>query len=148
MKTADKENVSRTLKEEPIVIRIGLLRCSIKPLTLNQIYEIGVHANNIKPIEVSEDGKINILQQMIEHGNDAKVLCDIFVICAYRKKIWRKLLGKYLRKRLKMEHIRELIQFLSGSFDVNFFLTSITFLKQIKKMTEPSTTPHGQLSEE
>lgn len=148
MKTADKENVSRTLKEEPIVIRIGLLKCCIKPLTLNQIYEIGVHANNIKPIEVSEDGKINILQQMIEHGNDARILCDIFVICAYRKKIWRKLWGKYLRKRLKMEHIRKLIQFLSGSFDVNFFLTSITFLKQIKKMTEPSTTPHGQLSEE
>lgn len=148
MKAADKENVSRTLKEEPIVIRIGLLRCSIKPLTLNQIYEIGVHANNIKPIEVSEDGRINILQQMIEHGNDARILCNIFVICAYRKKIWRKILGKYLLKRLKMEHVKKLIQFLSGSFDVNFFLTSITFLKQIKKMTEPSTTPHGQLSEE
>lgn len=148
MKTSDKENVSRTLKEEPIVIRIGLLKCSIKPLTLNQIYEIGVQANNIKPIEVSEDGRINILQQMIEHGNDARVLCNIFVICAYRKKIWRKILGKYLLKRLKMEHVKKLIQFLSGSFDVNFFLTSITFLKQIKKMTEPSTTPHGQLSEE
>ena len=85
---------------------------------------------------------------MLEHGNDAKIECDIFVTCAFKSNFWRKLLRRYIMKRLRPYHMNELIQFLSKSFDINFFLTSITFLKQITKMTEPSTTPHGQSSEE
>lgn len=148
MKTEEKKKITGTLKEEPIIIRVGLLNCKIKPLTLWQIYEIGTYANDIKPLELKEGNKVNVVQQMIEHGNDAKILTDIFIVCAFRKKIIRKIFSKYIRKRLNIEHINELIKFLSVSFNINFFLTSITFLKQIKKMTEPQTIHHGQSSEE
>lgn len=148
METKDKKIISQILKEEPVIIRVGWLKCKIRPLTLSQIYEVGTLANDMKPIEVSKDGKINVLQQMVEHGNDARIMSEIFVACAYRKKILRKLFRRYIMKRLETGHLNELVKFLSQSFNVNFFLTSITFLIQTKRMTEPRTIPHGQSSEE
>lgn len=144
METKDKKKITQVLKEEPVVVRVGVLRCRIKPLTLCQIYEVGTLANDIKPLELKEGNKINVIQQMLEHGNDAKILTDIFIVCAFRKKIMRKIFSGYIRKRLKIEHVNELIKYLSISFNINFFLTSITFLKQIKKMTEPQMIHRGQ----
>ena len=92
--------------------------------------------------------KINIIQKMFERNEDARLMCEIFIVCAFRKKKWRWLWGKYIRKHLDIIAFNELIKFISGSFNANFFLTSITFLTQTKIMTEPKTTPLGQQSEE
>ena len=148
METKDKDRVAKTLKEECVKIRVGVVRCKIRPLTLYQIYEVGKIANDIEPLNIPKNGRINVLHQMLEHGNDAKIECDVFVTCAFKSNFWRKLLRRYIMKRLRPYHMNELIQFLSKSFDINFFLTSITFLTQMKIMTEPKTTPLGQQSEQ
>lgn len=109
-----------------------------------QIYEMGVFANDMPEATWKDGEKVNIIQKLFERNNDARLMCEIFIICAFRKKWARRLWGRYIRKHLNILAFNELIKFISSSFDANFFLTSITFLTQTKIMTEPTTTRHGQ----
>ncbi len=113
-----------------------------------QIYEMGVFANDIQAPSWKDGEKINIIQKLFERNKDAMLMCDIFIVCAFRKKWVRRLWGRYIRKNMDIISFNELIKFISSSFNANFFLTSITFLTQTKIMTEPITTRHGQQSEE
>lgn len=148
MKTADKDKVAKTLREASTKIKVGWFHFKVRPLTLMQIYEMGVFANDIPETTWKEGDKVNLIQKLFERSNDARLLCEIFIVCAFRKKWARKLWGKYIRRNLDIISFNELIKFISGSFNANFFLTSITFLTQTKIMTEPTTTRHGQSSEE
>ena len=147
MKTADKKRTAETLKEKPVKIKVGWLDFKIKPLTLMQIYEMSVFANDIKKPTWKDNDKVNIIGETIAHGNDARLRCEIFVVCAFRNTWKRRLWRRYIRKHLNIIAFNELVKFISQSFNANFFLTSITFLTQAIVMTEPQTTPHGQLSE-
>lgn len=147
MKTADKKRTAETLKEKPVKIKVGWLDFKIKPLTLMQIYEMSVFANDIKKPTWKDNDKVNIIGETIAHGNDARLMCEIFVMCAFRNTWKRCLWRRYIRKHLNIIAFNELVKFISQSFNANFFLTSITFLTQAIVMTEPQTTPHGQSSE-
>lgn len=147
MKTSDKEKVAKTLAEASVKIKVGKFRFKVKPLTFMQIYEMGVFGNSIKEYKLSDGEKINIIPILFQHAETARLMSEIFIVCAFRKKWARKIWGRYIRKHLEIFAFNELIKFISGSFNVNFFLTSITFLTQTKIMTEPKTTPHGQQSE-
>lgn len=147
MKTADKKRTAETLKEKPVKIKVGWLDFKIKPLTLMQIYEMSVFANDIKKPTWKDNDKVNIIGETIAHGNDARLMCEIFVVCAFRNTWKRRLWRRYIRKHLNIIAFNELVKFISQSFNANFFLTSITFLTQAIVMTEPQTTPHGQSSE-
>ena len=146
MKTADKKRTAETLKEKPVKIKVGWLSFKIKPLTLMQIYEMSVFANDIKKPTWNDGEKINIISETISHGHDARLMCEVFIVCAFRKAWKRHLWGRYIRKHLDIYAFNELVKFISQSFNANFFLTSITFLTQMKIMTEPKTTPLGQSS--
>lgn len=148
MKTADKDKVAKTLREASTKIKVGWFHFKVRPLTLMQIYEMGIFANDIPETTWKEGDKVNLIQKLFERSNDARLLCEIFIVCAFRKRWARKLWGKYIRRHLDIISFNELIKFISGSFNANFFLTSITFLTQTKIMTEPTTTRHGQSSEE
>lgn len=148
MNTVDKEKIAKTLSEATVKIKVGKFSFKVKPLTLMQIYEMGVFANDMPKPSWHGGDKINVIQKMFERHEDARLMCEIFIVCAFRKKKWRWLWGKYIRKHLDIIAFNELIKFISGSFNANFFLTSITFLTQTKIMTEPKTTPLGQQSEE
>ena len=147
MKTADKKRTAETLKEKPVKIKVGWLDFKIKPLTLMQIYEMSVFANDIKKPTWKDNDKVNIIGETIAHGNDARLMCEIFVVCAFRNTWKRRLWRRYIRKHLNIIAFNELVKFISQSFNANFFLTSITFLTQAIVMTERQTTPHGQSSE-
>ncbi len=148
MNTEDKEKVARTLCEADVKIKVGKFLFRVKPLTLMQIYEMGVFANDMPETSWKEGEKVNILQKLFERNKDALLMCEIFIVCAFRKKWARKLWGRYIRKHLNIMAFNELIKFVSSSFNANFFLTSITFLTQAKIMTEPTTTHLGRQSEE
>lgn len=148
MKTSEKKHVAETLMEKSTKIKVGRFSFEVKPLTFMQIYEMAAVANDIKKPSWKPGDKINVLQETIAHGNDARLMCEIFVICAFRKTWKRCLWRRYITKRLNVNAFNDLIHFVSHSFNVNFFLTSITFLTQTIAMTEPTTTRHGQSSEE
>ena len=147
MKTADKKRTAETLKEKPVKIKVGWLSFKIKPFTLMQIYEMSVFANDIKKPSWKDNDKVNIIGEIIAHGNDARLMCEVFIVCAFRKAWKRHLFGRYIRKHLDIYAFNELVKFIGLSFNANFFLTSITFLTHTKIMTEPKTTPRGQQSE-
>lgn len=148
MKTSDKEKVAKTLAEASVKIKVGKFRFRVKPLTFMQIYEMGVFANDIKDPTWKEGDKLNIVALLLKHSDSARLMSEIFIVCAFRKSWARKIWGRYIRRHLEIFAFNELIKFISTSFNANFFLTSITFLTQTKIMTEPKTTPHGQQSEQ
>lgn len=148
MKTSDKEKVAKTLSEAFVKIKVGKFHFRVKPLTFMQIYEIGVFGNAIKEPTWKEGDMVNIIPILFRHSETARLMSEIFIVCAFRKKWARKLWGRYIRKHLDIMAFNELVMFISGSFNINFFLTSIIFLTQTKIMTEPKTTPHGQQSEQ
>ena len=148
MKTSDKEKVAKTLSEASVKIKVGKFRFKVKPLTFMQIYEMGVFANDIKDPTWKEGDKLNIVALLLKHSDSARLMSEIFIVCAFRKRLARRIFGRYIRKHLDIIAFNELIKFISTSFNANFFLTSITFLTQTRIMTEPKTAPRGQQSEQ
>ena len=148
MKTSDKEKVAKTLAEASVKIKVGKFRFRVKPLTFMQIYEMGVFGNAVKKPTWKEGDKVNIIPILFENSETAHLMSEIFIVCAFRKKWARKVWGRYIRKHLDIMAFNELVKFISGSFNANFFLTSIIFLTKMKIMTEPTTTPLGQQSEQ
>lgn len=149
MKTEDKERVSEALNEKAHKIKVGWLTFKMKPLTLSQIYEMGAVAAMVDASDLKSKDKVNVISEMILHHNDAKAMQDVFLVCLFRSHLKRKLFRRYILKRLTVSKFQELINIISRSFEVNFFLTSIIFLSQTKAITEPNpTTALGQWSEE
>ena len=148
MKTSDKEKVAKTLAEASVKIKVGKFRFRVKPLTFMQIYEMGVFGNAVKKPTWKEGDKVNIIPILFENSETAHLMSEIFIVCAFRKKWARKVWGRYIRKHLDIMAFNELVKFISGSFNANFFLTSIIFLTKMNIMTEPKTTPLGQQSEQ
>ena len=145
MKSEEKREVANTLSEKGIWIRVGFLPFRLRPITLAQIYEMGAIANDINADGLEEKKKIKILAETIAHYNDARIMSKVFVICLFRSLLMRFLFGWYIRHNLTMREYEKLITFESTSFNINFFLTSIIFLKKTTTMTNPnSTTAHGQ----
>ena len=145
MKSEEKREVANTLSEKGIWVRVGFLPFRLRPITLAQIYEMGAIANDINADGLEEKKKIKILAETIAHYNDARIMSKVFVICLFRSLLMRFLFGWYIRHNLTMREYEKLITFESTSFNINFFLTSIIFLKKTTTMTNPNlTTAHGQ----
>ena len=145
MKSEEKREVANTLSEKGIWVRVGFLPFRLRPITLAQIYEMGAIANDINADGLEEKKKIKILAETIAHYNDARIMSKVFIVCLFRSLLMRFLFGWYIRHNLTMREYEKLITFESTSFNINFFLTSIIFLKKTTTMTNPNpTTAHGQ----
>ena len=149
MKTEDKRSTADVLTEKPIWIKVGKLRFKARPLTLAQIYEMGAIANDINADGLQEKTRIQVLAELIAHHNDAKIMGEVFIVCLFRSRFCRTLFRPYIKHRLTITVFQQLMTYIAKSFNANFFLTSIIFLRQTTTMTEPKQmTAHGQLSEE
>lgn len=144
METTDKKLVAETLTERSKWFRVGWLWFRMKPLTLGQIYEMGEFVNDMSE-ELKVETRTNALAEMFLRYADTKQMQEIFLVCLFRRRWKRWLFRRYILHRLTVYIFHSMINFLVLSFSANFFLTSIIFLRQTKRMTEPSpTTPHGQ----
>lgn len=145
MKTEDKKEVASVLSEKGTWIWVGHLPFRLRPITLAQIYEMGAVANDINDEGLEEKKKVKILAEAIAHYKDAKIMSKVFIVCLFRSSLLRWLFGWYIRQNLTLKEFEKLIMFESTSFNINFFLTSIIFLKKTTTMTNPTpTTAHGQ----
>ena len=151
MTSEQKQIIADILTEKPLLIRVGIFTFRCKPLTLGQIYEMGAVANEIDSSDLTDniDKKMRIMSAVVDHYKDAKLMQKIFLICLFRSRWKRRLWGWYIRKKQTVLIFQQLINYIALSFNANFFLTSIIFLRQTTVMTDPSqTTAHGQQSEE
>lgn len=153
MNREEKQHVADTLVEKPFTVKVGFWRFKVKQPTLGQIYEMGAVANDIDEKDIQEkveqNAKINVLAEAISHYKDARLMQEIFLILVFRSRFKRKLWRKYILKRLTVSIFNQVTKAVGGSLNINFFLTSIIFLKQTTRITEPTqTTALGQSSEE
>ena len=144
-----KKRASDVLSEKAIWLNIGWLWFLLRPLTLGQIYEMGAIAVSIDADDIDMNRRVNVLAEMINHYEDADRMRRAAVVMLFRSRIMRWLFGWYVRRRITVAVFQKIISYTARTFDVNFFLTSIIFLRRITIMTEPKpTTAHGQSSEE
>ena len=138
MEKEEKKKVSEILSEKSHWIFIGVLPVRIRPLTLNQIFDMGQYACEIDIDGLEKDKKINVLSEMLARSGNAKMLQSIFIVCAFRSRLNRFILGWYIRHYLTVKKFKQLVDIIAQSLDANFFLTSIIFLGQTKPLTEKS----------
>ena len=152
METEKKKTVSEIVSEMPVPLKIGLFSFKLRQPTLSQIYEMGAVANDIEVGDLAEKmakkEKVIIITEAITHYKDAALMREIFLILLFRSKWKRRLWKRYILKRLTVGLFHSMVGIVNTTFNLNFFLTSIIFLKQATKITEPSqTTAPGQSSE-
>ena len=147
-----RQKVADTLSERPIWVRIGLFPFRVRPVTLSQIHDMGAVASEIKDIKIDDLEQyrnMNIMAALIEHYKDADCMRQIAVILLFRSALMRAVFRRYIYRKLRIAHFQKLINYTAKSFDANFFLTSIIFLRRTTAMTGPSQmTARGQSSEE
>lgn len=120
-------------------INIGFFWFKIKPLTLSQIWEIGSIVENLEQLDI-ENSNANIVTEMMKRSDMIKECLDIVLTIIFRGKIKRFLFGRYIKKRLTMNHYKKIIEYSLISFQAAFFLTSLTFLKGTKTITSQTNT--------
>lgn len=153
MKKEEKQQVANILTEKSIKIKVGMFCFRVKQPTLGQLYEMGAVANDIQADDIQQkvdtNAKVNVIAEAIAHYKDARIMQQVFILLVFRSRFWRWFWRKYIFHRLTVGMFNQLIAHVSGSVNINFFLTSIIFLKQATKITEPNqTTALGQQSEE
>lgn len=149
MKTSEKQKTADVLTERSYWTRIGLLPIRLRPLTLGQIYEMGVYINDIDSSNLDMRSKINVTAEMLAKYENAPLMQEVYLICAFRRRWRRRLFRRYILKRLTVGMFQRVMDVITNAYTANFFLTSIIFLHQTKPMTEPKqTTARGQQSEE
>lgn len=149
MTTTDKKKTSDILTEKSVFVRIGFLPIFIKPITLGQIYEMGEFVCQIEGKELDMKAKLLASAEMLARYKSAKMMQEIFLVCAYRKRWKRRLFRRYILNRLTVAKFQKAIEVITNAYSANFFLTSIIFLRQTNQITEPNqTTARGQQWEE
>ena len=134
------------LTEKPALIRIGRFPFLMRPLTLGQIYEMGAIASDINIDDLQDmEKRVRVMAALVAHHKDAERMQRIFVVCLFRSRWKRVLFGRYVKRRLTVALFQKMVAYITTSFNANFFLTSIIFLRQTAEMTDPSqTTAPGQ----
>jgi len=152
MKRQEKQKVAETLTEKPFKIKVGMFTFRVKQPTLGQLYEMGAIAVDIDEKDIQQkvdtNQRVNILAECIAHYNDARLMQEIFLVLVFRKRFWRWFWKRYILHRLTVGMFGQLTQAIGQSVNINFFLTSIIFLKRTTAITEPSRmTARGLQSE-
>lgn len=149
MNAQEKKKTANTVTEKSVWVWVGWLPIRIKPLTLGQIYEMGEYTCQIEEKDMDLKKRVIVSAEMLARYKDAKHMQKVFLIVAYRRRWARWLFKRYILHRLTVTRFQKAIEVITNAYTANFFLTSIIFLRQTNRITEPSqTTARGQQSEE
>ena len=129
----DKKRTSEVISEKGIWCLFGMLPLYIRPLTLNQIWEIGELVQDCEKLDLQ--GEFYAIERMLEAHKDIKHLQHIVIKAVFRSSVKRFLFGWYIRKHTTMNVYKRVISFCAKSFDAPFFFQSMTFLRGAKKVT-------------
>ena len=149
MTQEEKKKTADILTEKSKWVRVGWLPILIKPLTLGQIYEMGVFTCEIEGKELNIKARVLASAEMLARYKSAQMMQEIFLVAAFRKRWKRRLFRSYIFNRLTISMFQKALEVITNAYTANFFLTSIIFLRQTNQITEPNpTTVRGQQSEE
>lgn len=143
-----QKRVANILGERPTIIWFGLLPFFIKPVTYNQIWDIGEITQNLPDLTQDKvKGLLDVSATLHFHA-ESRRMADVAVITMFRSSWMRWLFGGFIKKRLTVSRYKKLQDYLAKTMDAAFFLHTIIFLKGLKEVTKPTNTPeataHGQ----
>lgn len=136
------ENTNKTTKvitEKPMWIHIGFFWFLLKPLTLAQIWELGSYLENVEDIEI-KNGNNTVVAETLNHHRAMKSCAEMMKIILFRGRLKRWLFGRYIKNHITMAQYKKVMEYSFISMQASFFLTSFTFLKGIKTITNPTNT--------
>lgn len=149
MKAEEKKKTADILTERSRWIRVGWLPIRIRPLTLGQIYEMGEFTCQMEGKDLDMKARILASSEMLARYKSAKLMQEVFLIAAYRKRWKRRVFRRYILNRLTVKVFQKALEVITDAYTANFFLTSIIFLHQTNQVSEPNPTiAPGQQSEE
>lgn len=137
MSKKENKEVTDTMAERVTLMRIGLLPILARPLTLLQIEEMAELARQMDEADGDYDGTMT--SYTFSHGKDAGLLNRAIVVSLFRKRIWRALFGGYVMKRMDSGTMERCVKRIRETFDFGFFLTSIIFLKGMRRTEKEKT---------
>ena len=149
MTTEEKKKTAEVLTEKSKWTRVGWLPIRLRPLTLAQIYEMGEFVDGMEVQGLDMNAKAILSAEMLARHKSARLMQEIFLVTAFRRRWKRALLRRYIAKRLTVRQYFKAVEVITDAYTANFFLTSIIFLAQTRPITEPTqTTALGQQWEE
>ncbi len=125
------KSTQEVFSEQGQWLRFGWLPFHIRPLTLNQIWEIGEEVNRCDKLDI--EGTFNSIEKMLSAHRDLRALQRVVIKALFRSWWMRLLFGRYIRRHTTMGHYRRVIEFCAKSFDAPFFFQSMTFLNGAKR---------------
>ncbi len=137
MSKKENKEVTDTMAERATLMRIGLLPILARPLTLLQIEEMAELARQMDEADGDYEGTTT--SYTFSHGKDAGLLNRAIVVSLFRKRIWRALFGGYVMKRMDSWTMERCVKRIRETFDFGFFLTSIIFLKGMRRTEKEKT---------
>lgn len=148
MQKQNQHSTANTISEKSIWVLFGWVPFRMKPLSLEQIWQIGELVQKCNKIDLQ--GEFYAIERMLESYKDIKILQDVVVKAIFRGSLARFLFGWYIRKKTTMKTYQRVISFCAMSFNAPFFFQSMSFLRGALKVTMNTreAQAHGDSLEE
>lgn len=147
-----QKRVADVLGERPVIIWFGLLPFFVKPITYNQIFDVGEITQKLPHVTQDKVQGLSEVSATLLFYEESKKVADIAVLIMFRSTWMRKLFGPFIKKRLTVSKYKKLQNYLAKMMDASFFLQTIIFLRGLNEITKTTNTPeviaHGQPLEE
>lgn len=131
-----QKRVADIIGERPIIIWFGLLPFFVRPITYNQIWDIGEITQSLPTLTQDKVQGLLDVSATLEFHAEAKKKADIAVLTMFRSSWMRWLFSGFVKKRLTVNRYKKLQNYMAKTMDAAFFLHTIIFLKGLSEVTK------------
>lgn len=135
-----QKRVADIIGERPIIIWFGLLPFFVRPITYNQIWDIGGITQSLPTLTQDKVQGLLDVSATLEFHAEAKKKADIAVLTMFRSSWMRWLFSGFVKKRLTVNRYKKLQNYMAKTMDAAFFLHTIIFLKGLSEVTKTTNT--------
>lgn len=135
-----QKRVADIIGERPIIIWFGLLPFFVRPITYNQIWDIGEITQSLPTLTQDKVQGLLDVSATLEFHAEAKKKADIAVLTMFRSSWMRWLFSGFVKKRLTVNRYKKLQNYMAKTMDAAFFLHTIIFLKGLSEVTKTTNT--------
>lgn len=110
-----QKRVADIIGERPIIIWFGLLPFFVRPITYNQIWDIGEITQSLPTLTQDKVQGLLDVSATLEFHAEAKKKADIAVLTMFRSSWMRWLFNGFVKKRLTVNRYKKLQNYLKSA---------------------------------
>ena len=99
-------------------------------MTLSQVIEIGELASNMSELDSEEMN--NLFRHVFTNTVETECMQEVALIALFRSRIFRKVFGWYIRRKLNTKTLKKCWSVIHDTFDYAFFFDSTVSLRGMK----------------